>query len=637
MDTSFEFALDVAKRERTPWLFNYSLRGGWGSSSYLFDLAKENDRADILLSLIALKQIVSLDKPVCFNWVKTVITKFGHSQCWCNSQLSFLVNNGHIISINEIKTMHIETANRFTIKFFDTASNDEKATYIELLQQEALNNNTPLLGIVWFHNAIRSCFFPTSLIYTDDFVNKLAERCFMQTTSEHREQAAFVLEIIHGRLKIVDAIDKLLVIKDWVESVDSATAYAYSKVLNSMINESKDKYREFISSLDLQKVMNQVRGVTNSTLYRWACFLNRLIFSHSRKNIIQIANILPRQPIQGALASISNEHIHGACEMLCSLYYIDTVFAFEEYYKFLPKLKVAFKNNFRKTIAQLDFDFYICFHGLELFTKSRPTKLQKSAMKAFSQCFSSDTLVECFEYGGPNDWQNISYFWDSLYRYNTQVVKGVMPLINLTALEKNIAEMWATQNGDLLKLLYKLCISDSSAVDELIYSKRDIFKELSMPLAAMSLQTAKYMHDNNRSVNIIWRYSHNDWKWNAGFLEDLYLYNNILCEKIIDGNMTEISKTFFGLYDLDYKEYHCFVRILIEIKPAIIDELCYSASMVTRFKDSIYNSSEKLKSDKNYKKWCAGINIFLTLIRNNTTNQSLVSIVDELIDLLGTE
>ena len=74
-EISFQTVLDAARKEGTAWLFNYSLRGGWQNTTSQYAISKENNRADILLVFIALKQILLLDKPVDDNWLILVLKR----------------------------------------------------------------------------------------------------------------------------------------------------------------------------------------------------------------------------------------------------------------------------------------------------------------------------------------------------------------------------------------------------------------------------------------------------------------------------------------------------------------------------------------------------------------------------------
>lgn len=77
LDTPFKYVLDVALNENSPWLFNYSIRGGWANIKNQFAEAKENDRSDIALVLIAVKQILMLDNPVNIEWLYSAVREWG--------------------------------------------------------------------------------------------------------------------------------------------------------------------------------------------------------------------------------------------------------------------------------------------------------------------------------------------------------------------------------------------------------------------------------------------------------------------------------------------------------------------------------------------------------------------------------
>lgn len=63
---TIENRLEKAYKEgkSSPWMFNYILRGGWNTARNDYYLAKDNNRADLILLYISLKQIALLDKPI---------------------------------------------------------------------------------------------------------------------------------------------------------------------------------------------------------------------------------------------------------------------------------------------------------------------------------------------------------------------------------------------------------------------------------------------------------------------------------------------------------------------------------------------------------------------------------------------
>ncbi|MCL2841468.1 MAG: mS29 family ribosomal protein [Defluviitaleaceae bacterium] len=633
--TSFEFALKVAKRERTPWLFNYSLRGGWGNSSYLFDSAKENDRADILLTLISLKQILSLDKPVALEWIYSMSREFERSVEWCDNNLSFLSENHKIISIDEIRAIHIQMAYLIFVRFIETASKNEMSIFISVVQKEILDESNPLMGSVWLYNSIftHAIYYQfSSNLLTDDFANRLLERCMTQGTSENRMQAAYVMEgILHKKYRLLDIVENSHVLKLWIEDVDSTTAYAYSQIINAMINESNEQKKAFVSTLNIDVIMNKIKNISSDALYGWASFLNRLICYCTKATLKEIIDFMPRREISQALLSVELEQLYGAFEMLCSLHCIDEPFAFEAYNTFLPVLKKFFLSNFGRAVEQMDIQFFMYIFGRELFVRMPPTKSQKNAADAFSKCITSDMLSKYIENGTPREWDKLYQFWSLLSRYNHKMVEGVVPLLDFSLIEKNTQDMWEEQSREFENLLFMLYDSNPDTIDNWIYKNRDSIKEVTVPLLYLSIQTAEYVFNKNCVCCLKWNHS---WENVASVLSELYKQNVDFCSKIIQCSMKEVKSDFYKLSAFDHETYHYFLGMLLKVNPNIIDVLCSEHKSIEALKFNWKKNATELMNKEKDKKSKKGFIKFLSIVHQNTENQCLIQIIDECFRLL---
>ena len=631
-DTSFEFALSVAKKEKNPWLFNYSLRGGWGNVSYLFEVAKENDRADILLALISLRQILTLDKPIEIQWLYCALSNFGYSIEWCDRQLVFLCDQKQIASMCEIRAIHLEMANRVVAKFYSNASQREQDAFVKVVQKAFQDYQTPLLGYVWFYNAFTRYemsfkFFHS--ILTDDIYQELLTRCLSQTTSDDRKQAAFVMEgILNRKYKLHELIEENPILIQWLNCVDSTTAYAYSKILNGVNNELHQQQHGFVSILNLNEIMKQMKQIEVSSLYEWASFLNRLSCLCYRKSGSQIANALPKQEVRKAIASVDNDHLYEAFEMLCSLALIDQAFTFSEYDALFPKIAQALNNDFIGTLDQIDLNFLMYIFGLGLLRKSYPNELQKKAASRFAMYVTPEMLAKCIETGTPHNWHSLYEVWGIVSKYNNETVKAVMDNIDLAILDNTTYGMWNAQEHGFILMLFMLYDSNRFALDEWIFSKRDILCEISMPLASMSIRTLEHVFKRGDRVHLIWN-SHSSFADSACLLSVINKHDQDLCLGILEQNTSSISNAFLNLDYIDCDSFHYFFKMIIKVKPEIIDFLCPTAKEINQLKVGWLKIIRDERFRKSTSREHKGFKNLLLLVKSNTTNQDLLALVVE--------
>lgn len=628
--TSFEFALSAAKREETPWLFNYSLRGGWGNVSYLFDVSKENDRADILLALISLRQIITLDKSVDIQWLYGILNRFGYTADWCDHQLVFLYKQKQVTNINEIRVIHLEMANRVVAIFYSTISKNERDIFIDAIQNEFIDCQIPLLGAVWLYNAFdrnENTYGFLDNIFTDKSCQELLRRCLTQETPENRKQAAFVIErILCRRYNAFELFKDNPLLVQWVNGVDSTTAYAYSLLLNAVNNDLSNKKR-FASILDLDTIMTQFKQVTAESLHEWAEFINRLSCFYYHKNESQIANILPRQELRIALASVKNDNLYGAFDMLSSLVHIDQAFAFDECDAIFPIIERSLGNDFIGTLNQIDWDFTAYILGAAFFG-TRPNELQKKAARKFAMSVTTDMIVECIVKGTPNDWHILNDVWGIILKYNNSAVKAVMRNIDLTLLDKVTQGMWETQDDNFVRMLFMLQGSNASALDKWVFSKRQLFCELSMPLASLSVKTAEYVFNQDGKVHLIWE-NRSTWRYSAHLLNIINKYDSDLCSKILEQNTPSIVEAFMDLNFIHCDKFHYFVKMILKVEPEFIDMIFPNDKKIHQLgvswhkmlKDEMFRK----KSSKEYK----GFIILLELIRDSTKRSNTRALINE--------
>lgn len=634
MDTPFDFVLDVALKENTPWLFNYSLRGGWESTSNQYAAAKEHNRADILLTFIALKQILTLDKPVDKTWLNSQLQRWGYTEQWISEQMDYLYKQKLIINLDEIRTLHLQMAIRIIANYLKQVHNNEGSRFYSFLQQELLTNN-PLLGIVWFFNLLFSFDIKYKIkfnIFTDEFNKKLMHRCSQQTESKYKSHAGIIIDrVLHleAGLQYRDIVEDNNFLVHWIENADNETAYSFSQILNSMINESRDWQKDFVSSLNGQSIIENMRKIKNKYLYDWASFLNRLLFSRKAEWSKIFCYQLPKQEISNEMQRCTTKNIGGLSEFLCSLKIIDEVFCFEEYHKCIWIIEKSMKEEFVRTLENLDIHFLMYLLGENLFDLGRPNQKQKDAGKAFVECITADMIRKCIFEGIPRNWDTLYRFSGEILRYDSQKFMDAIRDVDFNILNSKVADMWEEQSDVLIELLYMLYSSDEVKTEEWIYANRDNIKDIDSALTQFSPRTAEYVYNNGRTVLLT--KSHR-WGINANAILCLKKYNRNLCYKIVNENLADVKQSVYDLANIDWDEYHLYLKQLLKINKNIIDIIINDMDVLLI--EEKWKSILKGEFYKHQKKDLQGFYKVIIMVKENTINllivESMVRISEKL-------
>ena len=625
MDTPFKFVLDVAQKEDTAWLFNYSLRGGWESTSNQYAVAKEHNRADLLLMLISIKQILTLDKPVNKTWLISLLIQWGHTEKWVLEQLSYLYQQKLIIDLQEIRTLHLQMAIRVIANYLKQLSDDDESVrFYTFLRREFLDEANPLLGIAWFFNMLFSFDVKYKLqtkLFTDEFNENLLGRCSQQTESEFKSHASFVIDRVlrrEAKLKFEDINANDNFLTNWIENVDNQTAYSFSQILNSINNESREWKRDFVSNLNYSSIIENIKNIEDNHLYDWAQFLNRLLCFPKTKWTRTFCNQIPKKEISASMQKCKPQDIYGLSEMLCTLRFIDDDYCFDEYHKCIWIIEKAMKQDFMKALRNLDLHFSMYLLGEELFDVSHPNKKQKEAGQAFVDCISSEMLKTAILEGNARDWDTLYRYSGEIFRYDSQKFTDAFKDVDVTVLDSETEDMWQTQPDELIKLLYMLYPCNETKVEEWVYSKRDQIKIMDTGLIRFSPRTTEYVYNNDGLVTLA--KSHR-WEMNASAVVSLKKHNKKLCFEIIEANLVDIKQSLYDFSNIAWEEYHLFLNELIKVYPNIIDTII-SVDDIDLIEGKWANSLK----DEYYKHQIKGLKGFqkLTiLIKENTKNQAL--------------
>lgn len=110
-DTPLEYRLAAAEREASPWRFFYVLTGGWRRARRLALELREQDRADLALTAVAVAQIAGVDAGVTRSELLDLLPVLGRSEAWLDAALSILRSCRAVIeSDGRLRCPHLQAA-----------------------------------------------------------------------------------------------------------------------------------------------------------------------------------------------------------------------------------------------------------------------------------------------------------------------------------------------------------------------------------------------------------------------------------------------------------------------------------------------------------------------------------------------
>ncbi len=79
---------------------------------------------------------------------------------------------------------------------------------------------------------------------------------------------------------------------EWIQNADSETAYAYSQLINTLINTDIKLHREFVRQIDWTSLQESLMRENKPNLYSWGNLYNRLTYSLSKKEYLLVGEML---------------------------------------------------------------------------------------------------------------------------------------------------------------------------------------------------------------------------------------------------------------------------------------------------------------------------------------------------------
>jgi hypothetical protein len=146
LDERIESRIDYAAKEQTPWQFIYVLRGGNRKVREMLDAARDFAQADLLLVLIAVRQLATSDAGTPIADLVTASAKIGRSEAWVRSGLGSLVRQRAILTSDVVRCLHLMSAGAIIEVSLGMRKGDEYAQIVTLVQDSLRHLSLPLRG-----------------------------------------------------------------------------------------------------------------------------------------------------------------------------------------------------------------------------------------------------------------------------------------------------------------------------------------------------------------------------------------------------------------------------------------------------------------------------------------------------------
>lgn len=291
MGASFERRVDDCARQKTPWEFFWVLRGGWRTARAEYESLKQVPNANILVTMIALRQISSCDAGISGKILSRISGELGLTSNETDKAISHLASLGLVqISDDIFRTKHISYAHRIVETSLTIKNQVTWPCTIDMLVATVLDDNTSLQGVCWLLNAIQLTDAARfgRLKKLRPTLEPLMGRCRHEW--RQTEWAVGCVSCLWGLLGF--SLEEMLTDKEllleWFTAGTGKIAQFSSDIANHLINDSNQKGRTettndaktLFEQIDPTRLVDLANSVILDDFYSFGQLLNRLVFYH---------------------------------------------------------------------------------------------------------------------------------------------------------------------------------------------------------------------------------------------------------------------------------------------------------------------------------------------------------------------
>lgn len=600
MDIPIERRLESARAAKTPWLFNYILRGGWKSMKDLYESIIKRNNSQLLAATIAVFQVLNLDRPVDILYINKVFEQCGYKYAWNKNDIDYLVKKKILISEDEIRIVHLESAYVISSLFFDSEKNEEQTALITAIEHEFENQRISSLGIVWLCNGCKyfyNSFHDAEEIFITDVIRDSVDKKLVKlNTSEEIRNMMYLLERIivssRGRdneLKLF--LDNENLIKEYVNKVDSISAWGFRTLLNTLYNSDKRIHRSFCRKLDWNYLMRRMQDEINPDYYVWGGFFNRGILLLGKNEYEKYSDSMYLL-MKWCVSNVNMHNVEQITSFICSVAFMNTERVHDLIPSLLPVYRQYFETDMKNAMHLFDFDFlaYIC--GIGFFRKNNPTPRQLDTANLIIQAIPTDKLAAVISESNMSEWFAIRDTLWMILTYNPSKFKDIMGKVDLVKLSDKTNNSWEHSHEICMVIDFLYEAGNSLAKRFIKINTNRITCYYSVMIAIDADGAIALNTEQGIPIELFTEH----W-WDSSFeaLKALARRNVSFTREYLRNNIQMIAQRYSNVTALDFEEKYS-LEILYFIKK--LDEQLYQEIISLIDKDRVLEKWDK----------CGGIN-----------------------------
>ena len=617
---TIESRLEKAYREgkNSPWMFNYILRGGWNTARNDYYQARDNNRSDLLLLYISLKQIACLDMPVSDNELLNILPILCLDDIWLKRSINYLIDNRIIVKEEfGYRCTHIKYASLIILKMSYELEPDERHIIIDMLHQIIIDDKTNLQGIGWLLNEFRTTrfiYFKKEVLSNEIWLC-IKNRCFSATEDLEIRNSCIALDAAlkfyeDGKKEIIS--ENIDLICNWINNINYTNGFALEHLINDLLNycdKTSEINNRFKDKINYKKIANIINNSDTKTLGSIGCFLERLFIFEGDEWKKQLSDNIDIQTIVDNINKDEQKlDIWNISTFISALYIINNKKGLELY----DKVENVFINFICKdgleTYEKMNDRLLWNVFGFPIFDNKKPPKYGSIRVKKLLKNINIENIAYNICNSNNYDWERYARLINLINIVDKGISNKIIKKMDLKLFEKNLNDYWPNPSSEMRLILWELyCADDSDIIRNLVHNNIKNIKIAEPVFTYICPEIIEYSIANNNKIDI---FGFNDSWENA--LEML---------NVVDKNYPQyLQKVISPSCDVISKKIESIVPMTGFSDSSVYDILDFIDS-----KDSV--SSKKIFQNLDYKLTIKSLNRYnVEKKRNKYANTTLLKI-----------
>jgi len=574
MDSRIEWRLEDACKASTPWQFNYILRGGWKSINEQYHSISSHRNCGMLASIIAVFQIAQLDHAVDYNWLCSWIKGIDASLSWDNDDLQYLINKKIVLSEDDVRIVHLESANTILSLHYKNCNWNEDILR-NIIECAFLEGRFTPLGMVWLCNGLHgsSLYNIDSWLISEKMIAFALDDLQNITAPDARMGIAYFMEKVfnmeYERNGHCFFLQNRQILLDWLAESSSENAYSYSQLINTVYNKSTTEHREFAARINWTQVFSSLDIEKEPNLYAWGDLVNRLTISF-RKHLDSSFYVAFHSTVDKLISKANSKNIIGLSDFFSRVVHLSPEYIHTAVRKLIPVYHTTFKANMSGAteIFMSDFLGYIC--GMS-WHASRPTAEQKQTALALVNVIPSEELANTISQSYPRDWRTMYDIVCLIARYDQKKAKSTISLVDTRKLSDMAKDVW-DDSYDIVHLCSALAIGSDRIAKQFIECNRDRIHVMFSPLVAIAPQCAVELFKRSIRIDIM---SEHWWYYSYYALKELITADSQIASQILLQSIPVIAERINAIHAHYMEDRYClaFIQLVCDHDPAVFGQL----------------------------------------------------------------